>query len=172
MFKELTNLTHNEVVVKEATAMRNDLSVATEVILRERMCSAILIEYAATLLKEGKSYDSIRTAITSEVNKMCENPYLPKTFIVKVMSDLNAFFMEKESRKEKIKTRFFAHKESQKAFKKFADPALFQEAEKVASGLEKFAVSDISSATAELYMTEAVEFMQKHSTIPYDFFTK
>lgn len=172
MFKDLAKLTNDDTSTKEAVAMRKDIPVPSEVILRERMCSAILVEYAATLLNEGKKYDDIRKCVLEEAGKISNDPYLPSTFVVQVITDLNNFFTEKESRTSKIKNRFFSHKDTQKALTKFSDPSLLKEAQMISSGMEQLKFSGVTDATASLYMEEAVELMKKKTTIPFDFFIK
>lgn len=172
MFKDLANFTKDDRATKEVISMRKDLPLPAELALRERMCSAIMIEYAATLLTEGKKYDEIRTTILEEAGKLCTDHYVPSTFVVQVLTDLNTFFAQRESRKSKITNRFFSDKTTQKALKKFSDPNIHKEATTLSSGMEKFSFSGISEATAEVYMTEAVELMKKKTTIPFDFFMK
>lgn len=172
MLKDLANFTKDDSATKEAAAMRKDIPVPSEVILRERMCSAILMEYAATLLNEGKKYDAIRKHILEEAGKLSVDSYLPSTFSVQVITDLNNFFAERESRKTKIKNRFFSHKDTQKALTKFSDPNLLKEAQMLSSGMEQMKVSGVTEATAQLYMDEALELMKKKTSIPFDFFVK
>lgn len=170
MFKKLNQFTVDETNKKEVTSMRKDLPLPAELTLRERMCSAILIEYATTLLQEGKSYSDVRQLVMEEAGKLSTDHYIPSTFVVKVLTDLNTFFSKRESRKNKIKNRFFAHKDTQTALKKFSDPNISKEAATLSSGMEKLELSGISEATAEAYMTEVVELMKQKTSIPYDFF--
>ncbi len=172
MFKDLATFTKDDTAKKEVASMRKDIPLPAELTLRERMCSAILIEYAGTLLAEGKKYDDVRTTIMAEAGKLCTDHYIPSTFVVQVLTDLNTFFTERTSRKTKIKNRFFSDKKTQSALKKFSDPNLHKEAASLSSGMEKLNLSGISDATAEVYMTEVVELMKNKTTIPFDFFTK
>lgn len=172
MFKDLTNFVKDDSAKKEIASMRKDLPLPAEITLRERMCSAILVEYAASLLAEGKKYSEVRQTVMDEAGKLSADRYIPSTFVVQVLTDLNTFFTQRESRKNKITKRFFSHKDTQKALTKFSDPNISKEASMLSSGLENFSFSGISEATAEAYMTEAVELMKSKTTIPFDFFTK
>ena len=174
MFKDLAAAVNNQQEQKEVAAMRKDIPVPTEIILRERMCSAIMIEYAATLLEEGKKYDEVRQTIMAEAGKAANGKEIPSTFLVKIITDLNTFFSERESRKAKISKRFFSHKDTQKALTKFSDPNIAKEATMLTSGMEQLAapLSEISKTTADVYMQEMVEYLKKNTTIPYDFFMK
>jgi len=172
MLKDLANFTKDDSASQEAAAMRKDIPVQAEVVLRERMCSAILVEYAATLLNEGKKYDEIRKHILEEAAKIATDPYLPSTFSVQVITDLNNFFSERESRKTKIKNRFFSHKDTRKALTKFSDPHIHKEAQMLSSGMEHLKITGVTNATAQLYMEEALTLMKKKTDIPFDFFVK
>lgn len=152
---------------KEAEAMRKDISVPTELNLREQMSIAVLLEYAEYLFNT-KSASEVKTIFTTMATELQASHFVANTFIETAVAQFNELSTNKQKVTSKIKERFLHSPKVCKAFESFADPNLALKTKEIMDNkvIKPYVVLN---ATADMYLDNVIEHMKNVLKFDHEF---
>lgn len=112
----------NDPHVKNAKAMRKDVSVAAEFSMRSDVALAIAVQYFDTLVYSGKTVKEAKKIVGDKIQTLIDKKYLPNT--VDVYSTIDKYCLKKLHIRNGVISSLVSNNKIIPALEKFSDASL------------------------------------------------
>ena len=121
-YRAIAKKDENDPHVKNAKAMRKDVSVSAELSMRSDVALAIAVQYFDTLVYSGKTVKEAKKIVGDKIQTLVDKKYLPNT--VDVYSTIDKYCLKKLQIRNEVISSLVSNDQLVPALEKFSDVSL------------------------------------------------